>query len=165
MDRRAGSDASRTAGPVEVLWVPQWHQYRNWWCSVLHIRGRQRYNWMHDSVYEPGGHPVGRDVYVCILTSWSWCYHSRLARTIWGFTAITTCLFIATLCVMKKVRSFGQSASTKSLLIHISSAKRLSGSGKSTQSVADVVSSKPFTPYSFIHASLFSAMQLFRRRI
>ena len=30
---------------------------------------------------------------------------SRFARTIWGFTAITTPLFIATLCVMKKVRS------------------------------------------------------------
>jgi len=31
-------------------------------------------------------------------------YRSQFARTIWGFTAITTCLFISTLCVMQKVR-------------------------------------------------------------
>ena len=35
-------------------------------------------------------------------------YRSRFARTIWGFTAITLCLFITTLCVMKKVRSSRQ---------------------------------------------------------
>ena len=75
-------------------------------------------------------------------------YCSRFARTIWGFTAITLCLFVATLCVMKKVRSPRHLNNV--MTDGFSSAKRPNGSGKLTQSVADVVSSKPLAPSSII---------------